>query len=66
MAGEIEQYVFEDADGQESTWTTFCPTKAKDYAREHGLKCIAVTYEFVDSELVWDFTQQEDPTDAVA
>lgn len=55
----LELYVFETAEGGEDFFTTIDPAEAKEYAQQHGLRCIARIFEFSDSEVVWDFTDLE-------
>lgn len=56
----MEIYVFEDTDGNECGSSTTDAGKARQYAQENGLRWIAYTYEFVDSELVEDYTNEND------
>lgn len=57
---QIEVYAFENADGESATdWTTQDIDEAKTYAREHKFKLIARIYEYADSELVEDNTDEE-------
>jgi len=56
----IEVYTFEDEGGNSQDWSTQDSKQAKRYGRQRGFKVIANTYEFSDSELVWDFTSKED------
>ncbi len=53
----IEVYSFEGADGTPDGYMTQDIEKARAHAREHNLKLIANTFEFVDSELVEDHTR---------
>lgn len=59
----IEEYTFEDKDGRESLFTTQDADEARKYAAEHKLKWIANVYVFADSELVYDYTEPEEPTE---
>jgi hypothetical protein len=56
MSGTVEVYAFENAEGEEQTFTTTDAREAQDTARENGWRVIAHTYEWADSEVVWDFT----------
>ena len=58
--GKIEVYGFEDTSGQQCGFTTYDIDEARQHAEEHGLKVIAYIYEFSDSELVNDYTKQEE------
>ncbi len=54
---EVIEFGFEDADGNEAgTFQTRDRRSAIDYARAHGLRVMARTYELADSEEVEDFT----------
>lgn len=55
---DIEVYAFENADGTEQTYTTQDSGEAQDHAHTHGLRVIAHTFVWSDSEPVpeWDFT----------
>ena len=55
---DIERYTFEDADGQESMFSTLSAKEAQEYAEQNGFKCIAHTYEWTDSEVAWDYTKE--------
>ena len=55
----IEQYTFEDANGHEyGSFTTFNITEAREYAQANKVRLVANTYEFSDSELVEDYTDE--------
>lgn len=56
----IELYAFEDSDGTLHTFTTFDSMKAKEYAQDHSCRCIAQIHEYTESELVWDFSEEEE------
>jgi hypothetical protein len=60
----ITVYTFEDADGNpfNETWSTQDHVEAREYGQLHGLRVIANEYEFVDRDLAWDFTPQEEET----
>lgn len=53
---DIEFYSFKDENGNESGFTTQDADKAREYAKKNNLKWIANIFEFVESELVEDFT----------
>ena len=53
----IELYAFEHADGTVDSFTTHDAEEAQDHARAHGLRWMAYSFEFTDSELVMDFSQ---------
>jgi hypothetical protein len=54
---ELELYTFEDADGNSfGTFTTTDPSDARRYASEHGLRMVANTFIWSDSELAADYT----------
>lgn len=36
MTGEIERYLFEDADGNEVGWSTYDATEAREYTGRTG------------------------------
>jgi hypothetical protein len=55
---DITVYAFEDGEGTEDDFTTFNYDEARDHAMKHKLKLIARTYEYSDSELVWDYTEK--------
>lgn len=58
----IEVYTFEDRDGNEfGTFTTRDIREAKEYARKYGLRIVARIFEYVDSELVEDYTDADAP-----
>ncbi len=57
----VEVYTFEDADGAPDSYTTYDPQEAKERAEKYGLKVIALSFEYADSELVWDFTAETAP-----
>jgi hypothetical protein len=59
----VSLYGFESAEGEEDTFNTFSADEAKEYAQKHGLKWIAYEYEYSDSEMVMDFTPQDDEED---
>jgi hypothetical protein len=54
----ITVYTFEDSAG-EDTFTTQNPTEAKDRGQRYGMRVIANEYEYSDSEVVWDFTEDD-------
>ena len=60
---KIEIYTFEDVNGKRRDHTTQDPTEARNYAKHHELKWIALTYEFTDSELVEDYTPEQEHDD---
>jgi hypothetical protein len=60
---ELTLYSFEDAEGNEDTYTTMDPNEAREFARENRLKMIAQTYEYSDSVVVEDFTGVEGDDD---
>lgn len=52
----ITVYSFEDRDGPSGSYTTQDYREAKEFARKNNLRVIANEYEWVDSEMVDDFT----------
>lgn len=54
----ITVYSFENAAGPFGSFTTMDLDEAKEYARKGALKVIANEYEFADSELVEDYTDE--------
>ncbi len=54
---QVELYVFEDSAGRETTFTTYNPIEAKNHAASQGLRCIARVFEYSDSEVAWDYTE---------
>ncbi len=56
----VQLYGFEDAEGNEDSFTTFSAIEAKAYAEEHRLKWISFEYVYSDHEVVMDFTPQEE------
>jgi hypothetical protein len=61
VSGTIERYTFEDADGMGPGYSTFDPAEAREYGQQYGLKVIANSYEWADSEVAWDFTSTKRP-----
>ena len=57
-SGEVERYLFEDAEGIEQGFATFDADEARHYAQQNNLRVIAHTYEWSDSEVVWDYTDK--------
>lgn len=58
MVDTIEVYAFEDADGHEfGGFTTTDVAEAREYAMRHGLRIIALVYEFEDSAVIEDYTE---------
>jgi hypothetical protein len=56
----IEVYSFERAEGEPfGSFTTQDITEAQEYARTNGLRIIANVYEWSDSELIEDYTTEE-------
>lgn len=56
----VEVYAFEDREGNSvSDFTTMDPREAKEFAMENKCCWIARIFEFSDSELVEDFTEEE-------
>lgn len=53
---DITVYTFESADGTEDTYTTMDTQEAGDRARQYGMRAIANTYEWADSEPLVDYT----------
>lgn len=54
----IVLYTFEKKNGEEfSSYSTQNAIAAKAHAQKHGLRWIANTFTFEDSELVEDYTQ---------
>ena len=59
----IEVYVFEDKDGNPDGFSTQNAIEAKEYAERRSLVWYVNKYEFSDSELVQDFTEDEGEED---
>lgn len=57
---DIELYVFEDEEGTLDTFTTLDADEARNYAQRNNRRWIAQTYEYADSEVVEDFTKEND------
>lgn len=55
----VELYSFEDAYGCEQVYTTFKIDDARQHAVKWGLKLIANTFEFSDSEVIEDHTEPD-------
>jgi hypothetical protein len=55
----ITVYTFEKPDGTEDTFTTQDPKFAKDRGERNGMRVIANTYQWSDSELAWDFAESD-------
>jgi len=55
---EVEKFIFEDAEGNESAYTTYDSVKAKEFAIRNHFRCIANKFEFSDSEVVYDYTEK--------
>jgi hypothetical protein len=55
---KVEVYAFEDRDGYVYEFTTCNVDEARGYAQIRGLKWLARTYEYTDTELVADYTDQ--------
>lgn len=56
----LEVYRFEQADGSALTeWETSDPAEARDYGMKHKCRIVADIYEYDRSEVVEDFTSQE-------
>ena len=53
---EISLYGFEDADGTPDTFTTQDLAEARERAAKYGLRLIAHTYEWTESEMIEDHT----------
>lgn len=51
-------YTFERPGGEEFTYTTTDPTEAERFGRARNARVIENRYEFNDSEMVWDFTDE--------
>lgn len=58
MRGDMEVYTFENADGVSDNYSTQNPTEARERGERYGLRVIANIYEWADSEMVWDFTNE--------
>lgn len=56
----ITVYSFENANGPFGSYTTQNINDAREYGRNNALKVIANEYEFSDSELVEDFTNDRE------
>ncbi len=56
----IALYTFETAEGLDDAFATLDAAEAEDYARRHGMRCVANVYECTRSETVWDYTRTED------
>jgi hypothetical protein len=57
---EITLYSFEDAEGNEETFTTLNYDEAREHAIQHQLRLIAQTYEYTDQEMLWDYTGRDE------
>lgn len=55
----IEVYAFEDADGNADTYTTQDIDEAREYAKKNRRRLIARTFEYSDSEMIEDYTEEE-------
>lgn len=51
----ITVYSFENAVGEDGSWTTLVYDEAKDYARKYGLLLVANNYEFSEREQLEDY-----------
>jgi len=61
MAASLYVYTFEDGDGNSfGSWSTSDYEEAKGYAMENRYRVIANRYDWADSEVVNDFTPDED------
>ena len=60
---EIAVYTFEDKDGNDQEWCTQKYSEAKEWAMRHNMKIILNTYVWDDSEMLEDFTDEEDEED---
>jgi hypothetical protein len=56
MTPLIEVYTFEDEHGKQDTFMTFDAHEAREYARKYSLKWLANAYQWVESEVVQDYT----------
>jgi hypothetical protein len=56
MTPLIEVYTFEDEHGTQDTFMTFDAGEAREYARKYSLKWLANAYQWVESEVVQDYT----------
>lgn len=61
--GPITVYTFENEQGVEQTFTTQNPIEAREHGKLYGFKVIANEFEFADSDLAWDFTENADGSD---
>lgn len=60
----LELYVFEGATGDGlETFTTLDADEARNYAQKYSLKWLAQIYEYSDTELVEDFTDNPEETE---
>ena len=58
---DIELYVFEDAEGDIDTFTTFDADEARNYALRYQRRWVAQIFEYADSQVVEDFLPTETP-----
>ncbi len=57
----VEIYAFEKADGNpETDWTTQNFQEAENYARDNQCRLVARTYEYIDTDVIADYTVEED------
>lgn len=56
MLSQQEIYSFEDRDGVESSFITYSISEAREFAARNRLRLIAHMYEWIDSELIEDYT----------
>jgi hypothetical protein len=58
---DIEVYAFEDKNGESVTdWTTQDIREAREYAQENKCVLVARQYEYTDSEVVEDYSEDDD------
>ena len=52
----VSLYTFQDASGQEQTFSTFLLSEARETARKNNWLCFDNEYEYSDRTVVWDYT----------
>jgi len=57
---QMTLYEFEREDGHKLNYCTTNPKQAKDYGQRYGLLVIANEFVWDDSEIAWDFREEED------
>jgi hypothetical protein len=55
----LEVFVFESPDGADEEFTTLDAEEARRHAQQHGLRCVAMLFEYAETALFCDFTAQQ-------